>query len=44
MVLGYEQWRRLSRVPSLGRLIMSLPLEDEGLLERDATALPDPDL
>ena len=44
VVLGYEEWRRLSRVPSLGRLIMSLPLEDEGLLERDGTALRDDEL
>ncbi len=44
VVLGYEQWRRLSRVPSLGRLLASLPLDDEGLLERDDTPLPDGDL
>jgi antitoxin Phd len=43
-VLGYEEWRRLSRVPSLGRLLVSLPLEDESLLERDATPLRDADL
>lgn len=44
VVLGYEEWRRLSRVPSLGRLLTSLPLEDDGLLERDASPLRDADL
>ncbi len=44
VVLGYEERRRLSRVPSLGRLLVSLPLEDENLLERDPTPLRDADL
>jgi prevent-host-death family protein len=39
VVLGYEEWQRLSRMPSFGRLLVSLPLEDEALLERDDTPL-----
>jgi antitoxin Phd len=27
VVLGFEQWQRLNRVPSFGRLLMSAPLE-----------------
>lgn len=44
VVLGYEEWQRRSRVPPFGRLIVSLPLEDEGLLDRDATPLRDGDV
>jgi antitoxin Phd len=44
VVLGYDEWQRLSRIPSFGRLLMALPLEDEHLLERDQTPLPDADL
>ena len=44
VVVGYDEWQRLSRIPSFGRLLMALPLEDEDLLERDRTPLPDVDL
>jgi prevent-host-death family protein len=44
VVLGYEDWKRLSRVPSFGHLLMSLPLGDDDLPERDRTPLPDADL
>jgi prevent-host-death family protein len=27
VVLGFADWQRLSRVPSFGRLLMSVPLE-----------------
>ena len=39
VVLGYEEWKRLSRRPSFGRLLMSLPLEDEDLPERGTAPL-----
>lgn len=28
VVLGYEDWERLSQVPSFGRLLMAAPLDD----------------
>lgn len=34
VVLGFEDWQRLSRVPSFGRLLMEAGLEDEDLPER----------
>jgi prevent-host-death family protein len=43
VVLGYDEWHRLSRLPSFGQLLMSLPLEDESLLDRDQRPLPDGD-
>jgi antitoxin Phd len=27
VVVGYEEWKKLSNVPSFGRLLMSAPLE-----------------
>jgi antitoxin Phd len=44
VVLGYDEWQRLSNVPSFGRLLMSLPLADDTLLERDQTPLPEAEL
>jgi antitoxin Phd len=41
VVLGFEQWQRLSRVPSFGRLLMSAPLEPGDLPERDQAPLRD---
>jgi hypothetical protein len=40
-VLGFADWERLSRVPSLGRLLMSAPLESGDLPERDRSPLRD---
>jgi antitoxin Phd len=37
VVIGYEDWKRLSNVPSFGRLLMACPLEDGDLPERDAS-------
>lgn len=37
VVLGIAEWERLSRVPSFGRLLMSVPLEPGDLPERDRT-------
>lgn len=31
VVLSFEEWRRLSQVPSFGRLLMSAPLEVDDL-------------
>ncbi len=44
MARGENPDKRRSRVPSFGWLLMSLPLDDETLLERDQTPLPDIDL
>lgn len=44
VVLSFEDWRRLSHVPSFGRLLMAAPLQDGDLPERDATPLRDLDL
>ncbi|HMG78370.1 MAG TPA: type II toxin-antitoxin system Phd/YefM family antitoxin [Xanthobacteraceae bacterium] len=35
VVLGFADWKRLSNVPSFGRLLMSAPLEPSDLAERD---------
>lgn len=37
VILGYEEWQRLSQVPSFGRLLMAAPLTPEDLPERDRT-------
>ena len=34
VVLGVEEWQRLSRVPSFGRLLMAAPLDAEDLPDR----------
>ena len=44
VVLSFEDWERLSRVPSFGRLLMEAPLEPDDLPTRDAGALRDQDL
>lgn len=41
VILGFEEWERLSRVPSFGRLLMSAPLQPADLPERDETPLRD---
>jgi len=35
VVLGFADWQRLSRVPSFGRLLMSVPLEPGDVPERN---------
>lgn len=35
VVLSFEEWERLSHVPSFGRLLMSAPLEPGDLPDRD---------
>ena len=44
VVLGYEEWKRLSRVPSFARLLLSMPVDADDLPERDRTPLRDLDL
>jgi antitoxin Phd len=44
VVVGYEEWQRLSNVPSFGRLLMMAPLSADDLPERDGTGLRTPDL
>jgi antitoxin Phd len=44
VVISWETWRRLSNVPSLGRLLASAPLDDTDLVERDNAPLRDADL
>ena len=34
VVLGFEEWQRLSKVPSFGRLLMEAQLDPEDLPER----------
>jgi antitoxin Phd len=35
VVLGYEEWRRLSQVPSFGRLLMAIPAKAGDLPARN---------
>ena len=44
VVLSFEEWERLSHVPSFGRLLMSAPLEPGDLPERSAAPLRNADL
>jgi len=39
VVIGFEDWQRLSTVPSFGRLLMAAPIEPGDLPERDRTPL-----
>ena len=39
VLLGVEEWERLCRAPSFGRLLLSAPLEGADLPPRDATPL-----
>lgn len=41
VLLSYEEWERLSHVPSFGRLLMSAPLKEEDLPERSGAPLRD---
>ncbi len=43
VIVSFEEWERLSRVPSFGRLLMAAPLEPGDLPERDADALRETD-
>lgn len=39
VVVGFEDWQRLSSVPSFGRLLASAPIDADDLPERDASPL-----
>lgn len=39
VILSYEEWQRLSQVPSFGRLLMAAPLTPDDLPLRDTTPL-----
>jgi len=39
VVLSYEEWRRLSQVPSLGRLLMAAPAQAGDLPARNRARL-----
>lgn len=41
VVLSYEEWERLSEVPSFGRLLMSAPVAAGDLPSRSTTSLRD---
>ncbi|WP_454616758.1 type II toxin-antitoxin system Phd/YefM family antitoxin [Bradyrhizobium cenepequi] len=41
VILGFEDWERLSRVPSFGRLLMSAPIEAGDVPERNQAPLRD---
>ncbi len=44
VVLSFEAWERLSQVPSFGRLLMSAPIDEADLPDRDTTPVRDPEL
>jgi antitoxin Phd len=39
VVIGFDQWQRLSSVPSFGRLLMSAPVAPGDLPERDRSPM-----
>ena len=43
VIVGYDEWERLSRVPPFGRLLMSATLDAGDLPARDDTPLRDVD-
>lgn len=44
VVLGYEEWQRLSDVPSFGRLLMAAPAIEGDVPERNRSGLRKADL
>ena len=44
VVMGFEEWRKLSSVPSFGTLLAQFPLEPEDLPPRDRSPARDVDL
>ena len=43
VILGYEEWERLSTVPSFGRLLMAAALSVDDLPSRDNSTLRTPE-
>lgn len=35
VVVGFEEWQRMAKVPSFARMLMACPLEEGDLYERD---------
>ena len=44
VVVSYEEWERLSSVPSFGRLLMAAPLTPDDLPRRNKSSLRKTDL
>jgi prevent-host-death family protein len=44
VVVGFDDWQRLSNVPSFGRLLVSAPLAPGDLPERDRSPLREGEL
>jgi len=44
VVVSYEEWERLSHVPSFGRLLMAMPLAADELPKRNRSSLRKIDL
>ena len=44
VVVSYEEWERLSHVPTFGRLLMSAPLTADDLPDRNSSPLRKSDL
>ncbi len=44
VVVSYEEWQRLSHIPSFGRLLMAAPLAAEDLPKRSRSSLRKADL
>lgn len=42
VILGIDEWDRLRKVPSFGELLMSAPIRDGDLPERDTSPPRDP--
>lgn len=42
VVVSFEEWQRLSKVPSFGWLLMNSPLEEGDIPERDQSPPRDP--
>jgi antitoxin Phd len=42
VVIGYEEWERLSQVPSFGRLLMSAPISANDIPRRNRKSKPSP--
>jgi antitoxin Phd len=39
VILSYQEWERLSQVPSFGRLLMAAPITPDDMPPRDRTLL-----
>jgi hypothetical protein len=44
VVVGFEEWRRLSRLPSFAQLLLAAPLEEGDLPDRNRLPSRDPAL